>query len=206
MLTDEGPVVAASEPEVDAAASLEASRKAELRERGAHIKFVAMYGDPAQMTIPSTNFSQEVDEETLWLARAIYSETKVKHEQELIAWVIRNRVENEYRGNDTYREVVLDPYQFSAFNPGRPTRSYYANLTPSDSVAGWQSAVRIANYVRHATDWKRPLPEETMYFFSERSMPGYQPPHWAHYHQRVAPTWSYPVDQRRFRFYKGSSS
>ncbi|WP_240332831.1 hypothetical protein [Salinibacter ruber] len=43
---------------------------------------------------------------TLWLARAIYSETKLPHEQELVAWVVRNRVETAYRGRRTYRAVA----------------------------------------------------------------------------------------------------
>ncbi len=61
----------------------------------------------------------DLEEPTLWLARAIYSETKLPHEQELVAWVVRNRVETAYRGRRTYRAVVLDPYQFSAFQPRR---------------------------------------------------------------------------------------
>ena len=32
--------------------------------------------------------------EILWLARAMYSETKRPHEQELVAWVVRNRLES----------------------------------------------------------------------------------------------------------------
>ncbi len=36
---------------------------------------------------------KKIDNETLWLARCIYSETKRPEEQELVAWVVRNRVE-----------------------------------------------------------------------------------------------------------------
>ena len=207
-LSENGPVVVSSdesEPTEPMSASVD-SRDAELRDRAVHLKFTAIYGDPTRMTLPIIDFSEVVDSETLWLARTIYSETKMEHEQELVAWVIRNRVEQEYRGKSTYEDVVLDPYQFSAFNPGRHTRVYYKNLTPDDSVAGWQTALRIAHYVRHADGIQRPLPKETLYFFSERSMPGHQPPHWANYHQPVAPNWSYQVDQNRFRFYKGTSS
>ena len=50
-----------------------------------------------------------IDTETLWLARCIYSETKRPAEQELVAWVLRNRVETGYRGQTTYESTVLDP-------------------------------------------------------------------------------------------------
>ena len=55
----------------------------------------------------------EPNASTLWLARAIYSETKLPHEQELVAWVVRNRVETAYRGRRSYRAVVLDPGRYA---------------------------------------------------------------------------------------------
>lgn len=57
-----------------------------------------------------------VDDETLWLARALYPETIRAEEMELVAWGILNRVKIHYSGKDTYKEVMLDPWQFSAFN------------------------------------------------------------------------------------------
>ncbi|WP_022835679.1 cell wall hydrolase [Salisaeta longa] len=143
-----------------------------------------------------------IDDSTLWLARCIFSETKKPHEQELVAWVVRNRVETNYRGADTYREVVLDPYQFSAFNRGTATRSFYMNLTPQMSIPGWRQALRTAYYVRHADAAYRPFPKQTRHFFSERSMPNERFPYWADQNQRVALGWNYSIDQRRFRFYK----
>ena len=86
-----------------------------------------------------------VGEDILWLARCIYSETKRAHEQELVAWVVRNRVETRYRGQGTYRGVVLDPYQFSAFNPGSRKRRLFMSLTPASDAQGWQSALRVAS-------------------------------------------------------------
>lgn len=172
---------------------------------GAKLQFLALYGDPAEMTTPLLTFSEGIDSETLWLARAIYSETKQIHEQELVAWVIRNRVETGYRDKHTYEGVVLDPYQFSAFNPGSPKRAFYTSLTPTDSLPGWQRALRIAHYVRHADDSKRPFSIKTRHFYSERSMMGRPHPYWANDQQRVTPIWSYRVDQRRFRFYEAIS-
>lgn len=143
-----------------------------------------------------------IDTSTLWLARAIYSETKLPHEQELVAWVVRNRVETEYRGKDTYKEVVLDPYQFSAFNPGSGKRSFYMHLDPNTQLSGWQRALSIAHYVRHADPAYRPFSIKTRHFFSEISMPGHRFPYWVEHHNFVSPGWNYTVDQRRFRFYE----
>jgi len=145
----------------------------------------------------------DVEEPTVWLARAIYSETKLPHEQELVAWVIRNRVETTYRGQSTYRGVVLDPYQFSAFNPGAERRSFHARLGPEAPLPRWREALWVARYVRHAKEVYRPFSVETRHFYSERSMQGPLAPGWADRAGVVAPDGSwYVVDSRRFRFFK----
>jgi hypothetical protein len=142
-------------------------------------------------------------EEVLWLARCIYSETKQPHEQELVAWVVRNRVETTYRGNDTYREVVLDPWQFSAFNSNSPKRSHYTSLTPASTAAGFKTALSIAERVANAPASTRPFTQETRHFYSERSMVGGRAPNWASNKQPV-PLKS-KIDARRFRFYDSVS-
>lgn len=172
---------------------------------GTKLQLLALFGNLTEITIPVVDFSNGIDSETLWLARAIYSETKLVHEQELVAWVIRNRVETGYRGKHSYRDVILDPYQFSAFNPGHPKRAFYSSLTPVDSLPGWQRALRIAHYVRHADAAYRPFSIKTRHFYSEQSMVGRRHPHWANHRQRVTPNWTYRVDQRRFRFYEAIS-
>lgn len=140
---------------------------------------------------------------TLWLARAIYSETKLPHEQELVAWVIRNRVETGYRGKSTYREVVLDPYQFSAFNPESSRRPVLTNLRPEMSRPGWRQALWVAHYVRHAESVYRPFSSETRHFFSKRSMNGRRSPYWAKESRYVfLDSRQYVVDEDRFRFLK----
>jgi len=141
-------------------------------------------------------------ESTVWLARAIYSETKLPHEQELVAWVVRNRVETNYRGRGSYREVVLDPYQFSAFNPEAQKREFLLRLTPDFQLPAWQQALWIAHYVQHADPAFRPFSVETRHFYSERSMTGRQHPYWVNGSQFVSPGWDYQVNDRRFRFYK----
>ena len=144
---------------------------------------------------------KELDTGTLWLARCIYSETKRPKEQELVAWVVRNRVETNYRGNDSYREAVLDPYQFSAFNPGSRKRAHYASLNPSSQEPGWQKALFIAHQVKKAPAGQRPFPKDTRHFFSERSMLGGRHPNWAARGTKVTPD-RYKIDEDRFRFYE----
>lgn len=143
-----------------------------------------------------------LDHETLWLARCIFSETKQPREQELVAWVVRNRVETAYRGKRSYRDVILDPFQFSAFNPNNRMRSFYAGLGPESKVPGWRTAMTIAYGVRSADPVShRPFPIKTRHFYSELSMVGQAHPEWAAGLNPVLPQRDYPIDARRFRFY-----
>ena len=143
-----------------------------------------------------------VTDDVLWLARCIYSETKRAHEQELVAWVVRNRVETGYRGEDTYQDVVLDPYQFSAFNPGNPKRRLYTSLAPTADSPAFLQALEVAWAVYHAPAEQRPFSDRTRHFYSERSMVGGRTPNWVEDHVPVRPT-GFRIDPRRFRFYKG---
>jgi hypothetical protein len=153
----------------------------------------------AKSVAPPTN----IDDATLWLARAIYSETKLPHEQELVAWVVRNRVDTGYRGSSTYQEAVLDPYQFSAFNPGSSKRSLLMSLDPDTPLPRWQQALWVAYYVRHAEPVYRPFSIETRHFYSERSMDGRRAPYWAEGSGfQSLDAQQYTVDEERFRFLK----
>ena len=143
-----------------------------------------------------------VTDDVLWLARCIYSETKRAEEQELVAWVVRNRVETGYRGQDTYEGVVLDPYQFSAFNPGNPKRRLYTTLAPSLDSPAFVQALEVAHAVYYAPISARPFARDTRHFYSERSMVGGKAPNWSSGHVPVRPT-GFRVDPRRFRFYSG---
>ena len=143
-----------------------------------------------------------IDSETLWLARCIYSETKRPDEQELVAWVVRNRVETGYRGRRSYRDVVLDPYQFSAFAPDNPKRHYYMNLGVHSKASGWQRTLRIAYYVRHVDSTWRPFSVRTRHFFSERSLSDSTFPAWSVGLNPIQPAHSFKVLLRRFRFYE----
>lgn len=142
-------------------------------------------------------------EEILWLARVIYSETKRPHEQELVAWVVRNRVETGYRGNDTYKEAALDPYQFSAFNPGTRSRSFHTSLQWNSGEKGFARAVAIAATVAAADAGARPFAETTRHFYSRQSMAGGATPNWA---RNVTPVkLDREVEPDRFRFFANVS-
>ncbi len=147
--------------------------------------------------------SEDVKDDVLWLARVIYSETKRPDEQELVAWVVRNRVETGYRGKDTYRTTVLDPWQFSAFNQNSPKRSFYSNLDFESKSRGWQTALFIAYDVLHAPAYERPFPNKTRHFYSERSMKGTLKPDWATNKRPVS--LDRDIDPKRFRFFAGVS-
>ncbi len=149
---------------------------------------------------------EQIDLETLWLARAIFSETKRVDEQALVAWVVRNRVDTRYRGKRSYEAVVLDPYQFSAFSQGNAKRPYYMGLSIHSKVPGWQTALQIAYSVRFAEGDHRPFSAHTRHFYSERSMARMLAPTWAEGLSPVRINYELvTVDERRFRFYEGVS-
>lgn len=148
---------------------------------------------------------EKIDSETLWLARVIYSETKRPEEMELVAWVVRNRVETRYRGKSSYEAAVLDPFQFSAFNAGDRKRAFYSRLTPQSSAGGFDNALRIAYSVRHADPGYRPFSLKTRHFYSEQSMIGIRHPDWAAGGRKVNPQRTFELDEQRFRFFEDVS-
>ncbi len=150
-------------------------------------------------------FSREtISNDVLWLARCIYSETKRTEEQELVGWVVRNRVETRYRGESTFRNVVLDPYQFSAFNSGSRKRRFYMSLSPYSNARGWLLTMKVAHDVYYADESERPFAITTRHFYSERSMRGRRAPTWTRGQRPVRLT-NQRIDERRFRFYSGIS-
>ncbi len=116
-----------------------------------------------------TFVSGDVDNEILWLARAMYSESKRAEEQILVAWVIRNRVESTFFP-DTYRDVVLQRGQFSGMHA--TDSQYWTNvsLDYDDESPAWDSALSIARAVYFADPVLRPLPATVMHFYSPISL------------------------------------
>jgi len=108
---------------------------------------------------------QSVREEILWFARAIYSESEFTEEQYYIAWAVRNRVES-HMYPDTYKEVVLQPHQFSGLNDY--DYWYDVNISRDYDLGDhvWESALVVATEVYSAPDSERLLSADTMHFYS----------------------------------------
>lgn len=140
-------------------------------------------------------------DEVTWLARCLTTESDRPREQWYVAWVVRNRVETQFAGI-TYREVVLEPYQFSAFNTSSPARDAALALTPFSEAPHWREAVRIALAVVNDDGTGRPFPASVRHFYSPVSMPGGMVPEWARGRQPVALN-DPAVSDHRFRFYDG---
>ncbi len=140
-------------------------------------------------------------EDVLWLARCVYSESDLEHEQRLVAWVVRNRVETAYRGA-TYREVVLEPYQFSAFNHPNARRAHILGLTLESASRAWRQAARAALDVYLAPPEARPFAPTTRHFFSPVSMRGRKQPHWA-VGETALDSEGLGISPVRFQFYAG---
>ncbi len=138
-------------------------------------------------------------DEVVWLARAIYSESDRPAEQELVAWVVRNRVETRYRGT-TYREVVLETKQFSAFNQPTKRRDHILGLKPNTPFRPWQRALDIALEVYHAPSWKRPFAQTVRHFYSPVSMVGGGKPYWSDSGTPLSSA-RLGVDRHRFVFF-----
>ena len=109
------------------------------------------------------------------LARAIFGEARNGNEEEGIAvgWVIRNRVENP-RWGEYYHDAILQPGQFSSFNPNDPNYPLILNPlsgSPVDDEA-WYECYEIAG--RILNDEVPDPTDEATHFFSPISQ---EPPH-----------------------------
>ncbi|MCY4170601.1 MAG: hypothetical protein OXE59_06110 [Bacteroidetes bacterium] len=143
-----------------------------------------------------------IDSETLWLARAMFSESKRYDEQELIGWTVRNRLETNYRGCTTYKDCVLDPFQFSAFIPNQNKYRYFTNLTEMTELASWQKTIALAFHIRHAESQLRPFGYKVRHFYSEQSMLNEEiAPEWVGDLTPIVPYRNFQLNERRFRFY-----
>lgn len=157
------------------------------------------YSAPSTLTVTD---SPEDRENILWLARAIYSETKVPWEMGLIAWVVRNRVETNYKGS-TYKEVVLSKSQFSGLNS--LDENYEHNISRSYQSPGeeWQNALIIAKAIYYADDKLRPVPQTVRHFYSPRSMKNGRTPGWAVGEAPIHTITDARENSIRFAFYDG---
>lgn len=138
-------------------------------------------------------------DEVIWLARCMYSESDRLNEQELVAWVVRNRVETAYRGR-TYREVILEAKQFSAFNEPTKRREHIMSLSSDTPLLSWQRTLEKALDVYQAPTSDRPFAQTVRHFYSPISMVGGGKPHWADGDKALSSA-RLGVDRRRFIFF-----
>lgn len=126
---------------------------------------------PAQTAIDNTKKEAPIanpfeEQEILWLARGVYSETKNEEEMRLIAWVIRNRVETKYRGT-TYQEVLTSEKQFSGLHISSSEYKNNRSLDYSDTKnKDWRVALAIAKEVFTVDESTRPFPKTVRHFYS----------------------------------------
>lgn len=93
------------------------------------------------------NFSD--DTEQMILARAIFGEARSLPERGRVAvgWTIKNRL-GDPRWADTFKEVILKPKQFSAFNEGDENLPYVKNpLIDKTQIDDWYECYAIAGKV-----------------------------------------------------------
>src|SRR3989338_6592498 len=145
-------------------------------------------------------FSQEA-QDVLWLARILYSESKVREEQIIVAWVVRNRVESGYRGAESYKDVALSPAQFSGLWP--VDSQYKLNISRNYKTKGdkaWDQAMAIAQAVYLAPETLRPIAETVRNFYSPIAVT--RDPHWV---SGMKPSLVLRNDEGavRFAFYDG---
>ena len=114
--------------------------------------------------------------EILWLSRVIYSESKQEDEQLMVAWVVRNRVDNTYRGARNYQEVATDPKQFSGLNDTDENYEHNISRNLDSGGVAWESAMAIANDVYFAKPSLSPISAGTMHFYSPVAVSA---PNWA---------------------------
>lgn len=113
--------------------------------------------------------------DVLWLARTALSETKDLDEAYHIMWIIRNRVETNYRNKNTYKDVVLDPYQFSTFNPTTNKdqlrrKNFYMNLDFDDQYSKWDEYLKMAAVVITLSDIWNPHDNTTRHFVHQAAL------------------------------------
>jgi len=115
-----------------------------------------------------------------WIARALYSESKLLSNYEYIAWTIRNRMTSgDYPA--TAKQVVLQEDQFSAFNDPNKVDELTAMTYPETKSTYFRRAYRIALYVLNSDRSVNPMPGVT-HFYMEDTMEevhGVEKPHWA---------------------------
>jgi len=153
----------------------------------------------ARMSDGNTPVMTQFDHrEILWLARIMYSETKRASEQELIGWVVRNRVDTGYTGR-TYEDVAKHSAQFSGLHPYDNRYEHNISRWYASEGQSWQGALKLAKEVYFADDSERPLALTTRHFYSPEAVT--RTPAWAKNQQAVQVIKDPETNRVRFALY-----
>lgn len=130
---------------------------------------------------PVANFDNknERKQAAQWMARAIYSESKLYSNYEYIAWVIRNRmVSSDYPASA--RDVVLQHKQFSAFQHPEKRDKLLSMTYPEEKSTYFRRAYRISLYVLNVGADMNPMPEVRHFYMKDtlKRKYGKSEPHW----------------------------
>jgi spore germination cell wall hydrolase CwlJ-like protein len=110
----------------------------------------------------------------LHLAKTIYGEARGESIETMLAvgWVIRNRLCSGHYGA-TYKDVVLQPKQFSCWNKNDPN---YKVIKGMIKGRHWEVCIGVAIVVMQSSEKHNPVVGVRHYY--DRSMDG-NPPYWA---------------------------
>ena len=115
-----------------------------------------------------------LDANLLHLAKTIYGEARGESIETMfsVGWVIRNRLKSGRHGN-TYKDVVLQPKQFSCWNKGDPN----CKVIKGKIKGGiWEVCIGVAIVVIQSTEKRNPIPNVRHYY--DKSLDS-NPPYWA---------------------------
>jgi hypothetical protein len=142
-----------------------------------------------------------------WIGLCLVTESNYPFEWPAVAAVIRNRIDSR-RFPSTAGEVVLQPKQFSAFNPFTPAEPTFATwerviYSMSDARrAQVKDAIPCAAWVLSLPVWRLPFAPTVCHYYSPVSMiPKWSEPKWAKQAKRLfTPS---GIDPKRFVFADG---
>ena len=110
----------------------------------------------------------------LYLAKTIYGEARGENVETMlvVGWVIRNRLHLKHYGN-TYKDVVLQPKQFSCWNKDDPNYKVIKGVIKGRL---WEVCIGVAIVVMQSAEKHNPV--VGVYHYYDKSMDS-NPPYWA---------------------------
>jgi len=115
-----------------------------------------------------------LDVNLLHLAKTIYGEARGENIETMftVGWVIRNRLQSGKHGK-TYKDVVLQPKQFSCWNKGDPN---YKRIKGTIKGRLWEVCIGVAIVVMQLSERHNPISGVRHYY--DKSLDS-NPPYWA---------------------------